>query len=285
MEKVILAFLVVFLTINDSFSLNQEDQVLIYNIGLGGIIGSIGSVVNKKRDQTWNKALLKGFIQGSLGGFISYQGKRLTHQINRQKNLGYGWLAKIIHSVGTSVVENAASSKNFWESWNMHFGFLRIESEPLLLSLRVKLLPYATYSFVRASFIGKFNIEKTFKIGTPYFSTNNHIYNRFSAHSFWNDMTINEECSSKYTLIAHEYIHNLQFKEYLALNNNFFFVDKKLQNYEFYKRLSNYIYIDMPFYGVAYELEGRHNDKWYFKNFFEMEAEHFATLEKVPIPK
>lgn len=285
MKKVILISLIVFFSINESFPRSQKDQILIYNICLGGITGGVGSVINKKKDQNWYQTFLKGFIQGSAGGFIRYQGKRIVYQINKKKKLQYGWFAKIVHSTGSSFVENAAANRNFWESWSMHFGFLRFESEPLQMSFRVKLLPFATYNFVRACFIGKFDIEKSLKLGTLYFSTDTLIDNRLLGKSLWSNMIIYERYYKKHKTIAHEYIHVFQFRDYLALNNNFLISDRKLKNKKLYKKLSNYIYFDTPFFLVPYGLEGKYNDKWYYKNFFEMEAEYFGTLRKVPIPR
>ena len=184
-----------------------------------------------------------------------------------------------------SIVENAAANKNFWESWRMHFGFLRIETEPLNSSFRVKFLPVGVLGFVDACSKGGFNLKKSLRLGTLYFSANTPIDNNWAGRSFFSSIVIDEGHSDKYEVIAHECIHNLQFRDYLALNNHFSFIDSKLKKKKLYRKLSKYIYLDTPFMYVAYRIEGKHSYEWKYKNFFEMEAKYFSTLKEVPIPR
>jgi len=285
MKNVILFFMILLFMVNDAFPRSQRDQILIYNISLGGITGGVGSVINKKKNQTWYETFLKGFAQGSVGGLIQYQGKRIIYEIYKKKTLEYGWLAKIVHSTGASIVENAAANKNFWESWIMHFGFLRIETEPFNSSFRIKLLPVSALGFIDACFLGKFSLKKSLRLGAFYFATDTLIDNRAVGRSLYSSIVIDAGYSDKYKTIAHEYVHNLQFRDYLTLNNHFSFIDRKLKKNKLYRKLSNYIYFDTPFMYVAYIIEGKHSYEWKFKNFFEMEAEYFATLKEVPIPR
>jgi hypothetical protein len=278
----VLALTIVLCITSETTALHQKDQILLYNLGLGGLVGGVGAVINREEDQTWYLSFVRGFAQGSVGGFISYQGKMITHKIGRHKKLEYGWVAKIIHSTGASIVENAALNKDFCESWSIHVGFVRLETEPLNRSVRFRLLPYALYSFARASFLGRFDLEKTLKLGTPYFGTGDMIDGRSAGRSFNNDVIVNENYEFRYQAIAHEYVHNLQFREYLSLNSLF---QERVRSNRICRGALEFLYPDIPYQPVAYKLEGTHSAEWYFANFFEMEAEYFATLKEVPIPR
>jgi hypothetical protein len=68
----------------------------------------VGAVINKQKTQNWKHAFLKGAWQGGIGGVLIFSSKEALHLINSKQNYTYAWPAKILHSAGTSITENAA---------------------------------------------------------------------------------------------------------------------------------------------------------------------------------
>lgn len=292
MKKTLLFFTVsVFLVgqpkpINAQKRSDQNLELLLYNIGYGLVVGGIGAVINKHPQQKWQNALLKGAGQGALGGYVMYLGKKMTYPVAYNRNLGYSWGAKLVHGMGVSMVENAGLNQNFWDTWNLHVGFIRFEVDTRNFAFRAKAMPYAMSSVLMASRIGELSWGRTLLTGTPYFKTHQLIFNRFVGYSYWNDMTIDESRPDKYRTVAHEYLHIFQHREYLTLNTwvHPIFEKWRTQSNTF-RAFDQYIYPDIPYFGLFYELEGRHKGNCYYKNFYEFEAQRFSTRSFVPVCK
>ena len=256
------------------YPLDRQAKVVLYNINFGAVVGGVGALINKPDGVKWYKAFLLGCVQGACGGFFLYEGKNLAYLINGNDKLEYGWLAKLVHATGVSFIENAASGRYFWETWNMHVGPVRIETFPLEGGFRLRLLPYATGTLIAASCMGDFYPMETVRCGTPYFG-----YKSIGGGgSLGNELLVNYNTPDRNHTVAHEYIHVFQQREWTAANGFFLPLDKRMREYPLYETLSKYIYLDIPYFYAAYQYEGRRDvdDPGYYNNYFEMEADGFA---------
>ena len=251
----------------------------LYNIGLGSISSGIGAVINKEEDEKWLKVLLRGMGQGALGGYIIYESKNLVGKIEKENKWQYGWYAKFVNSAGTSIVENAASNRDFWEQWNINFGFNRFEFHINNgFKFKYKILP-VSFLLTSAAFItpeAKFEFKRTIQTGEFIFSNNNPKYQ--SAATFGNLFVIKEERLNDHKLIAHEIIHIYQYYDYNFVNT--FFNKQKdawIENSNLYKKLDKLLYFDWqaPVYGGLYLLENR-KGAFTNSNFFEYEAGFYS---------
>jgi len=266
--------ILVFSPLEKGYPLGDQGKAVLYNINFGMIVGGAGALINKPDGVKWYRALLIGCIQGACGGFLMYEGKNIAYMINSTGNLGYGWLAKIIHATGVSFVENASAGKYIWESWNMHVGPVRFETVPLEGSLRLRFLPYATGTLIAAACMADFHPVESLKCGTPYFGYNTAA----GGGSMGNELMVNYGSTDIKRTVTHEYIHVFQQREWTTLNNFFLPVDNRLRTYPVFDKVSRYVYFDIPYFYPAYLAEGRRdiNDSHYYDNYFEMEAEGFA---------
>ncbi len=276
MKKITIISLIILCSININ-SQNNNIQASIYNIGLGGFFGSIGAAINKKPNEKLGKVVLKGFWQGSLGGAFVYGSKQMVYNFDKNGQLDKLWLSKIVNSAGISMIENASSNRNFYEKWHIHFGFNRIELETKgKIKLRYKVLPVALGGTIASLRHGKFSLKYTLQTGgTPIFITNS-VNNTFT---LVNSIVIEENRGIKRSL-AHEFLHTLQYDDFMAIN---VFFNKKREKWasksKFIKNYSKWVYTDIP--GALtlrnlYLLENI-NQKCYFDNYFESEANYYSN--------
>ncbi|MGB0199170.1 MAG: hypothetical protein ACPF80_03950, partial [Flavobacteriaceae bacterium] len=106
---------------------DNDFQAGLYNIALGGVLGGVGAIINKTPQQTTGQALWKGAKEGALGGYLMFEGKRMVRRFSRSGDYAYLWPAKILHSAGTAMVENAAANQAFGSQWHLNIGFNRLE--------------------------------------------------------------------------------------------------------------------------------------------------------------
>jgi hypothetical protein len=279
MKLKILVLLVALSIPEISNSQKTRTEMALYNIGLGSISSGIGAVINKEEDEKWLKVLLKGMGQGALGGYLIYESKNLVGKIEKEHEWQYGWYAKVVNSAGTSIVENAASNRDFWEQWNINFGFNRFEFHINNgFKFKYKILPLS-FLLTSAAFItpeAKFEFKRTIQTGEFIFSNNNPKYQ--SAATFGNLFVIKEERLNDHKLIAHEIIHIYQYYDYNFVNT--FFNKQKdawIENSNLYKKLDKLLYFDWqaPVYGGLYLLENR-KGAFTNSNFFEYEAGFYS---------
>ncbi|MEO0472005.1 MAG: hypothetical protein AAF206_20425 [Bacteroidota bacterium] len=262
----------------------QRRQLTVYNLGIGAVMGGVGALLNKKPDQKAGKVFLKGVGQGILGSWVRLQGKRMLYGISRRQSFAMGWPAKIVYTTGNSILINAASNRNFWESWSMSFGPLRLELDQRnQFRPRAKLLPGALVGLIWSGTLGRFQLGTTLVSGVPYFLSDGPV--RFGGRNFaglavGNSFTLDRRFADSYELFSHEYIHTFQYEDYMAVNH---FFDKPLATFRAQrpklKKMNRWLYLDVnwgTFYSL-YFLEGYQSFACYYNNFFELEAEHFAT--------
>lgn len=56
----------------------SNSKELIYNVSIGAVLGTLGALMNKKEDDSFKKIFLKGFCQGALGGYVTFESKKLV---------------------------------------------------------------------------------------------------------------------------------------------------------------------------------------------------------------
>ena len=82
---------------------------------------------------------------------------------------------------------------------------------------------------------------------------------------------------------AHEYIHVLQYNEYEVFNSYLIKPYEHITNNHLkkvLKKVDKYIYPDIPYLDIFYSLKPHYKNESendFYKNLFELEAEHFGT--------
>lgn len=288
LTKIIYVLLSILLVL-PSKAQNQDAQLLAYNSLFGGITAGIGSIINKqKKDNTW-KVFKRGFLYGSIGGTVNYAGKKIAYNINATGKSWYGWPSKIIHSYGSSIIENAALNKpNVFASLRMPIGFVMLDvNAENKFKLNASIMPISFGRFV--SQLSKYTIDVTTSLntGVPIFKNSN--LNSINTYASFNNISLS---SNLYTLgadfknynLTHEFIHILQHREYMVFNTYVKKIDNNIKSKsKFYNFLNKVFTFDYN-YTIPTQLFIKRNQFGanYFKNWYEFEAERFATNNYVP---
>ena len=265
---------------------NAQDnnaQALFYNIGLGAVTGGIGAMINKQPQEKIDKVFLKGLSQGALGGAVVYGSKQMVYNFHKNEHYNQLWMAKMVAATGTSIIENAALNNNFWETWHINIGFNRLEVD-IKNSFKIKyqVMPVAFIGTISAATKGNFNLKYSLQTLTPIFIAEDENY--YDTTTLVNSIVITENRGIKRNL-AHEYIHTLQYDDYMVFNSFFYKPKTKWQQKSnFINKTSKWIYMDLP--GGAtlrslYLLENINQD-CYFDNFFESEANFYSNKFTCP---
>lgn len=263
----------------------QETQVLVYNVALGGVTSGIGAAINKKKTDKFFPTFWRGFKYGCIGGSFLYGGKKLSYLINKQNNLAWGWPSKLVHSYGSTIMETASKNeKDVFSKLSFPVGFIRMNfSFKKDIKFNAQLQPGSLASFVVNASYGKFKSRESLLIGTPVFSSDSYFIQNREGFAIINTFTYSEFLTTKkYEIIAHEHIHILQEREYLVMNTWFKKpLDKQLGKLnKSSEKLARLVYLDIPYnYGFYTLLKQKPN--CYFKNHFEFEAKRFATNQFV----
>ncbi len=269
---------------------NIETKVIAYNVLVGGVSGGIGALINKKSDQKWHKAFIKGFIIGLGGGAIAYSGKKLNYYVSQNQNLGYCWLSRAVFSAGNSIVENAAANRPFWSQWHYDIGFVRLELKTNgSFTFIPKLMPSTLGGIIFMGSFGKFDLATSLRSGTVTFRTNRIEYaSQLVASTASNGFLFVDSLRKGkvfYDTYAHEMVHAFQFQEFSGCNNFFIpLTDKWKSKSAFYKKASKWIYGDinyelMLFNYFIIQKGYRNNQTSYCKNYLENEAE-FLSIKR-----
>ncbi len=259
----------------------SKSEMAVYNIGLGSVFGGIGAVINKKPGEKTGTVLIKGIWQGAMGGYLIYESKNLARKISLKENWSYSWGAKFVNAAGVSIVENAALNRDFWEQWNLHFGFNRIEFHTKeKLKVKYKILPVSLILTVSTALKSKFEINKTLQRGVLLFSDVNLSENKqVSGITYGNIVLLDNNFLNDYEVFNHEMIHVLQYYDYNFINtyykNPLDVWSKKSKDFN---KINNLFYWD--FHSIVlrslYLIEGK-NNSCYYDNFFENEARFYTT--------
>ena len=283
--KTIVLFFIEFLFIFSELNAQktkQEIGLAVYNIGFGGAVSGIGSVINKKPEETVGKAFLRGFKWGCVGGSFTYLGKKFSSLINSQKQILYAWPSKLVHDFGTSIIVNSAKNTGVFDSYRTQIGFVRFDiSIKGHIKVKPRVMPFALGSFIYGSFTGKLDFNKTVLIGTPTFIGDTSFFRSgFLGAAGLNAIyMLDTSRFYLYHMLAHEHIHVLQESQYFSLAVWLTPSDKKFKkesNLTLYGRVSKYIYLDIPFQRIP-RIFMNYPLRCYYRNYLELEAEHFAT--------
>ena len=234
----------------------------LLNISLGGLVGGLGAVINKKPNQKIGKQFVKGFEQGALGGYLLFESKRMIGQFAKTGNYAYVWPAKLVNSMGASVIENAAANANFLEQWHLNIGFARLELRTKdSLNFKCKILPIALGGLIYCFANGEFAVNESLKTGSFIFRANTFLDKRkiigiTAVNSIIykkNNNLVNDEF-----VIGHELIHAFQYEQSFGLNA---YLDKPLnqlgKKYQWYKKYHSIFYteysylLDTAIYGLG----------------------------------
>jgi hypothetical protein len=262
------------------YSQHQERKVIIYNIGFGGIASGIGAVINKKDNESWKKTFFRGFWQGSIGGMLNYSSKKTAGLISENKSLAYGLPARILSSAGNSIIQNAAANEPFLQNWNFEFGILRFDYfGKAEHKFRVRVLPVAVIASAAALSKGKFDASTTLLTGVMSFISRDSIRTERGKYDGVNygRAFVYYDSLQKYHVVSHEITHDYQYREYLVFNSLLKPTVSKIKNQRVKNFFTKYMYSDIPYFGLAYMLEGMGSGPEFFRNYFEFEAERIAS--------
>ena len=264
-------------------SQNNDREALAYNIGLGSVFGAIGAVINKDKSQKWHKVFIKGVWQGALGGYVVFEEKKRIYDFSRTKDYKYAWASKILYSAGNSMIENAASNKDFWAKWTLTIGFNRIEFKTQdKFKLNYQLMPISLLGTIYYATKGKFNFKESAKTGVLIFTTSyeeNLVLNT-TGQALRNNILLLDSGEQFFEALPHEIIHTYQHQDFQNINTFFTSSKKSMIKNDFLKKIDKYIYIDLH----SLALEGIYNlersEKCHFHNIFEQEANFYSARSK-----
>lgn len=272
---------------NTSTAQNNDHQAVIYNMGLGAFVGAIGAVINKKPQEKTSKVFLKGFWQGSLGGFVTFQSKKMIYGFAKSGEAKHAWGSKIVNSVGTSIVHNAASNLDFWEKMYFNFAFNRLEFDVKNnFKVHYQIMPTALFGTIATATQGTIDFESTLKTGHLIFKTDK-ISSEFDlvqarGYQITNNILIQNGFSSKYKseILAHEIIHIYQYTDFSSVNPFFnkpkaILLNNQNKLVQFYRK---WFYTDFNHvvFTNLYSLQGVDPEN-YYGNFFESEADYYSS--------
>ena len=268
----------------------QRAEFAMYNMGMGALAGGVGAWVNKEKEQKWHRVFFKGMAQGLLGGYLMHQGKNLTYQIYAQERYAYAWPAHLVHAAGASIVQNAASNRNFWEHWHINLWLLRLDYDLPDRRFQARVFPSGVYGYFYLHKDGNLSLSKSLKTGFIFLE--NKSAKAYGGRAAATTMAVeadefNYTRNYQYEVTAHEVVHSLQYEGAVYFNPLLNKADAKWkEKFRWYKTLSRFIYFD--FNGIydliSYELEGWTNNPCYWDNFFEKEAEHYGNRKYLSCP-
>ncbi len=278
MRKKYVIFLVILFSSKAFFAQANNAEAALYNIGVGSVVSGIGAVINKKPKQKLGKTLLKGMAQGALGGYLVYESKVLLGKITQEKELAYSWPAKIVNSAGISIIENAASNRNFWVQWNLYIGFNRLEFHTNEnYKLRYKILPASLFFTVKSAIGRKFEVVRSLKTGEIIFSAD--LGMSTMGRSYAASMVMDRDHLYDYSTYTHELIHIYQVNDFNFLNT---YLNRPVnylkENLSHFGVMNKIFYWDfnVPAYEKTYNMAGEETWEQYRNNLFEIEARYFS---------
>lgn len=245
----------------------------VFNIGFGALSGGLGAIINKKSNEKTGKVFLKGLAQGALGGYLLFESKRLVNTFYRTEDYIYVWPSKLVNSAATSIMENAAANRNFWERWHINIGFNRFEfytKDKFKMTYRI--MPFALGSTIYGFTQGKLAIYSSLKTGTFVFAAENLNENNGPEGIAAANIIIYQKNSEflKSSIIAHELIHNYQYESFSVLNTyinkSVLYLESKKNVFEKYNKLfyTDFNYLSDGLFSLT------------SKSFIENEAEFYA---------
>ncbi len=282
--KYLLIIFISFEFIGSCNAQSNDTEAALYNVGFGAIFGTVGAIINKEKAEPLGKVIKKSLWQGALGGYITFESKRILRESARQEQWEYFWVAKVVNAAGTSIKENAALNNDFWERWHINIGFNRLEFHTKeKFTIKYKLMPYTFGYVVDAFFRYDFKFKESLRVGDFIFSTNT----EFNNNNFINVDAISRPGHIVYEtnfiddieLQAHEVVHQYQSNDFSIFNT---YLNKPVTNWSKKNKtvsfLYKHLYLEYHYLILSplYVLESK-NANNYYDNFFEHEAEYFSS--------
>lgn len=255
----------------------SEFEIGLYNVGLGGFGGAIGAVINKKPNEKIFNVFCSGFLKGSLGGTFVYGSKKMVSQIHIKEKIEYNWLAKILNSLGTSMIENASSNRKLFEQLHINIGFNRLEFYTKEnFKIKYKIMPVAFVTTFISAIDSKPEWNLMLRSGEVIFSTNYKNSNNFRGQALLSSFKLRESEINNYSVLAHEIIHLYQYNDFNFVNPYFSDLTNKINTGN--KFIDSNVYWDFNSIVIAglYQLENVNRSN-YYDNFFEYEAGFFSN--------
>lgn len=260
-----------------SYSQQSEFELGLYNVGLGGFGGAIGAVINKKPNEKFFNVFCNGFLKGSLGGTFIYGSKKMVSQIHIEEKIEYNWPAKILNSLGTSMIENASSNRKLFEQLHINIGFNRLEFYTKdNFKVKYRVMPAAFVTTFISAIDSKPEWNLMLRSGEVIFSTNDKNLNDFNGQTLLTSFKIRESEINNYSVLAHEIIHLYQYRDFNFVNPYFSNLTNGINTGN--KFIDSNVYWDFNsiFIGGLYQLENVNRSN-YYDNFFEYEAAFFSN--------
>jgi hypothetical protein len=221
----------------------QQSKILAYNVISNGITAGIGSVINKPKNESVGSAFIKGAYRGAIGGVLTFTGKKLTVLIPRNaktsiinergslsynsnlnvnnelssNSFAYGWIAKLVHSTGVSIITNASNHDTFLENWSTEVGFIRLNYNSINNSISARILLSRVYGFIKSE--GNINWKKSLALGQFYFETSHDHYLKHGVDGKCIFCSVSVYKNSSANIVSHELIHSLQHSELTVLSS------------------------------------------------------------------
>ena len=172
MNKILLIIIVGIFPLS-SYAQANDTEAALYNVGFGAVFSTVGAIINKPKTEPLGKVIKKSLWQGALGGYITFESKRLLREAQKQEQWEYFWAAKLVNAAGTSIKENAALNNDFYDRWHLNIGFSRIEFNTKdKFRVKYRLMPVAFLFNIDAMFKYKFELQQSLRIGEFVYSAN-----------------------------------------------------------------------------------------------------------------
>ena len=270
-----------------SNSQNNNAQAAFYNIGIGSVFSGMGAVINKKPEEKFWKVLLKGMAQGALGGYLVYESKNLISRIPKHEKLEYAWPAKLVNSAGISIIENAASNRDFWEQYNLNIGFNRIEFHTQdKFRIKYRIMPAAMLLTAFTAFGNKFEVERSLRSGEFIFSAREVYNQRYNQHmggyAVGTSTVIRSDLLDNFRIFAHEFIHIYQYYDFNVFNAHVKIpLDVLKKESGFFRTMDKIFHYDFQYpFRTSLNMIQNWDDKTIFEryenNIFEIEADYYS---------
>ena len=137
----------------------------------------------------------------------------------------------------------------------------------------MRLMPIVIPSIITQAQGTKFDLKTSLVTGVFAFKGDTSYVNRFGSEGSTSQWAFSYASNTrKYNTIAHELIHTFQYHEYLAINTHFNKLDSVIRLNKCKKIFKKFLYLDFPYFNLAYRIEGYHQPIYFYKNYFEMEA-------------
>ena len=283
MKKIVFFILLFFILFpNNSVGQSNDTEAALYNVGFSAVFSGIGAVINKKPGEKTGKVFLKGLYQGAIGGYVTFESKRLLREAMRNDDWKLYWASNILNFSGASIKENAANNIDFWERWYFNIGFNRIEFYTKdTFTVRYKVMPITAAYTISSFFTTDFDVKSSLKTGHLIFIDRK--YNQdYYGYSLPGTITLANNIPANREIItrAHEIIHLYQSEDFSLFNSYYGDkLDKYIQKYPKVNSVSKWIYLDLHLLVLraAYLFEHRNVTlDNYYDNYFEHEAKYYT---------